>query len=360
MAKIEQIAQSFLGQAAANPQMKHEICRQAAYTFMGLAQDPKNARASQHLSEVGLQFARAAGDARPPVMDDFADLLQETQQAYEAAGQYGDDPMDLIAIRREIHEDRTPRTPGQIFITPESFNRDATLGRSAKIKFNPTDEEKVNGIQQAQTVAFWQGTKKEAQAMTVDVNFTFLPALPSDPDLFTPLNARPYFELEYGSDGNKTKVVADLALGKRATVPGNYVAVNVGMDPPGFGKPCPVIDVGASIGAFAATSLGPLVRTVYADAVPTPNPGADPIFPIPLKAVALLPVQSSLLVGESFRIEFLDFGGGIVSRVFYTQAVNSTMPIVPIIGDVSFVSIVPMGAFAFPSNAFRLPFQLAL
>jgi hypothetical protein len=358
VAKIEQIAQSFLGAAAANPQQKHEICRQAAYAFMGMAQDPKNVRASQQLAEVGLQFARASADTRPPVMDDFADLLQETQQAYEAAGPYGDDPMDLIAMRREIHEDRTPRTPGQIFITPESFNRDATLGRSAKIKFAPTEDDKRNGIQQSQTVAFWQGTKKEAQAMTVDVNLIFLPGLPAAPDLFTPLNARPYFELEYGSDGNKTKVVADLALGKRATVPGNYVAVNVGMDPPGFGKPCPVIDVGASIGAFAATSPAPLVRTVYADSVPTP--GSSVAFPIPLKAVALLPVQSTLVVGESFRINFLDFGGGAISRVFYTQAANATMPVIPIIGDASFVVIEPTGAFLFPTNAFRLPFQLAL
>jgi len=73
VAKIEQIAQSFLGQIQANPGQKYDICRRAAYTFMGLAQDPKNVRAMQQLAEVGHIFARAASNTRPPVMDDFAD-----------------------------------------------------------------------------------------------------------------------------------------------------------------------------------------------------------------------------------------------------------------------------------------------
>lgn len=352
MAKIEQIAQSFLGQAAANPQQRHEICRQAAYTFMGLAQDPKNARASQHLAEVGLQFARAAGDARPPVMDDFADLLKETQIAYDLVGPYGDDPMDLIAARREIHEDRTPRTPGQIFITPESFNRDATLGRSATITFNPTEDQKRNGIQQSQTVAFWQGVKKEAQAMTVDINLGFLPSA-VDPDTVEPGSARPYAEVEFGSDGNRTKFLCDIALGKRLTVVGNYCSVLLGMAAPGFGDPSPVITGGASIGAFAAPSTAPLVYTLYVDGLASLD--TTNFLSIPMKAAFLLPILST--VGGAGVLEFYDIGGNGIGNVPFSITAATPMVPIPIPGDASYVRVV--NSTLFTAN-YRLPFQLAV
>jgi hypothetical protein len=355
VAKIEQIAQSFLGAAAANPQQKHEICRQAAYTFMGLAQDPKNARASQQLAEVGLQFARASADSRPPVMDDFADLLQETAAAYEAAGPWGDDPMDLIAMRREIHEDRTPRTPGQIFITPESFNKDATLGRSQKIKWAPTDEEKFNGIQQSQTVAFWQGVKKEAQAMTVDVSLGFLPAIQQQTDTpFDTLNNRAFVEIEFGSDGNRNRFQADLGNGRRITVAGNYVSAIVGMDPPRVGFTSQVIEAGASIGAFAAPSRAPVIRTVYFDDLLTGS--SAPLTPIPLRATELLPIVYQGPNLGNFVLYFADAGGNKVATYRFAAPYGITTPIA-LPGDAVFVT--------FDNNTgstiqVRLPFELSV
>jgi hypothetical protein len=291
-------------------------------------------------------------------MDDFADLLQETAAAYEKVGPFGDDQMDLIAARREIHEDRTPRQAGQVFITPESFNKDATLGRSQKIKWQPTDDEKRNEIQQSQTVAFWQGMKKEAQSMTVDVSLGFLPSTfnsTDDPSL--KYNSRPFAEIEFGSDGNRNTVRCDVALGRRVTVVGNYVSVLVGQGPPGFGSLSPVILAGASIGAFAATSVAPVVLTEYVDNLAI---GVDsPFIAIPLKAAVLLPIQTDLVLGETLQLAFVDFNGTLVSRNFFTVAPNSPMQPIPITGDISFVQVINPGTNAHKANV-RLPFQLSL
>lgn len=352
MPSAKKIADEFLGAALKNPSARPEIFRRAAYTFMGLAQDPKHARSAGHLAQVGLQFAQAVHNERPPVMDDFTDLLQETVAAYQDVG---NDPMDLIARRREIHDARTPMTPGAFSIAPESFNRDATLGRSAVIKWAPTQFEITQGVQQAQNVAFWQGVKKEAQALTVDISLGFLPAN-QDSDSFTPNNVRSYAEIEYGSDGNRTKVKCDLALGKRLTVVGNYVAVTVGVGPPGFGKPSPQITAGASIGTFAAPSQGPVVLTEYIDSLSI-NTDSD-FIPIPLRAVALLPLQSGLLLGETADITFVDLGGAVVARNFYQQLNNGGAAPIPIIGDAAYVQI--RNNNNFQAAGFRLPFQLAL
>jgi hypothetical protein len=347
MSAVHKIVNQYVGAAQANPDGRPEIYRQAAYRFMGLAQNPKNARQSHQLAQIGLEFANAA--TRPVTMDDFQDLLRETAQAYDEAG---DDPMDLISRRREIHDERTPLLPGQVLITPESFNRDATLGRSAVIKFNPTAEEVAIGILQSQNVAFWQGNKKEAQAMTVDISLGFLPPLPFD--FGTGTDVRPFGEVEYGSDGNRTKVTFDVALGKRLTVVGNYIAVTVGMDPPFVGHPTTQITAGASIGAFAAPSQGPLVRTAYLDDF---DPGVSNPIPIPLKAVALLPMQTSLILGGTATILFFNYGGSLISQVFYKQSETTWMQPVPITGDVAFIKVQNTGA---GGGNFRLPFQLAM
>jgi hypothetical protein len=358
-----ELAQKFIAQAkAVSPAQRDEVLRNAAYTFVGLAQNPKHTRGAKKLTAIGLDFAKAASRAQPVVTDDFTDILRETQQAYD---EVGDDPMDLVARRRQVHEERTPMESGRVSIAPESFNRDATLGRSAEIKFNPTDEEKTQqGIQQIQNVAFWQGVKKEAQAMTVDVNLVFLPPLPSDfgDDVGAESSVRLFAEVEYGSDGNRTKVKFDIALGKRLTVVGNYIAVTVGADPPmkvlGVSLPTVPVTVGASIGTFAAPSTGPVVLTEYVDSLS--NVGIPPIsdmIPVPLKAVMLLPMQTSLALGGTATLDWFSYGGAFISRDFYLQAANSTMLPIPITGDVSFVRITNTGA---GTANFRLPFQLAL
>src|SRR6185295_8219907 len=115
------------------------------------------------------------------------------------------------------------------------------------------------------------------------------------------------------SDENKTKVEVDLCFGNRYTVVGNYIAVTVGMGPP-KGFPAGTFDstaitAGASIGAFAAPSNSPAIRTAYVDQLPVS--GQTEFIPIPLKAVQLLPVQSFLNVGETARIRFFSYGGNV-------------------------------------------------
>jgi len=352
-ASAKKLADQFLAAARKNPGNRPEICRRAAYTFMGLAQDPKNVRSQQQLVSIGLQFADAAHHERPPVMDDFNDLLQETMVAYN---EVGDDQMDLVARRREIHDERTPPTPGFTSIAPESFNRDATLGRSAVIKYAPSPFEITQGIQQSQNVAFWQGVKKEAQAMTVDVSLGFLPSQQGVSEFLA--NNRPYAEVEFGSDGNRTKIVLDVALGKRLTVVGNYVAVTVGMDAPGAGSIATALTAGASIGTFAAPSQGPVIRTAYIDALL--KNANSPMIPIPLKAVALLPIQSQLALGETAVLTFSDYGGQTIHFAYFQQLNNSAAAPIPITGDIAFVQIHNNNTNVSAQANFRLPFQLAL
>jgi hypothetical protein len=290
------------------------------------------------------------------VIEDFEDLLRETHAAYDAAGPWGDDPMDLIARRREIHEDRTPRLPGQVYITPESFNMDVTLGRSQKIKWQPTDEDKLNQIQQSQTVAFWQGVKKEAQAMTVDVSLGFLPAIQQQTDTpFAMLDNRAFAEVEFGSDGNRNKVILDLARGQRLTVVGNYISVVVGMEAPRAGFASQVIEAGASIGAFAAPSRAPVIRTLYFDDLTAGS--SAPLTPIPLKASELLPMVYQGPNLGAVSIFFTDAGGNKVAT--YDFAPPRTAPRIPIAipGDAVYVTIDNLVG---STIQVRLPFELSL
>lgn len=352
-ASVKQVYERYIGEAMANPKARPQIFRKAAYELMGLAQNPKNARVAKSLASIGMQFAEASRERqqRVPVMDDLADLMHETALAYQ---EVGDDPMDLVARRREIHDDRTPRVPGNVSIAPESFNRDATLGRSAEIKFNPTQEDIKAGILQSQNVAFWQGTKKEAQAFTVDANLGAQPQIQLIDGGGIPLGARPYVELEYGSDGNRTKVKFDLGFGTRCTAVGNYCAVTLGMDNPGAGIDSATIKVGASIGAFAAPSQAPLISTIYLDLLD--GPGNSDLIPLPLKSVLLLPIQTSLLVGDHAELQFFDYGGNRITTVYYQQGYNVSLQPIPIPADAGFIRVHNTDTTA----NFRLPFQLSL
>lgn len=354
MATTRKLVESFIGAAKANPGARPEIFRRAAYTLMGLAQNPKNARSASQLARIGNEFARAAWATQPVVIDDFDEILQETAQAYE---EVGDDPMDLVARRREIHDERTPPTPGQVSIAPESFNRDATLGRSQVIKYAPTEEEKSQqGILQSQTVAFWQGTKKEAQAISIDISLGFLPSV-TDPDLIGNADARPYAEVEFGSDGNRTKFKCDINHGTRLTVVGNYCAVTVGMDAPMEGKDSAILTVGASIGTFAAPSQAPVICTLYVDGLEQ-NVSTDPL-PIPLKAVQLLPIPTGLTLGGTYSIEFLSYAGVLVGQEYFQQAYAGPRPTIPVPADAAYIRLNNGGPSAFGVQ-FRLPFQLGV
>lgn len=362
-ATAKSIADQFIGAARENPSGREEIFKRAANTFMGLAMDPKNARSSQQLAKIGMDFATAASVERPATMSDFTDLLNTTRQAFEETGE---DPMGAIARRAEIQAANTPVNPGQISIAPETFDEKSTLGRSAQITYQPTNDDIINGIVQRQTVAFWQGKKKEAQAMTVDVSLGFLPAVlqANDGTPFARQNNRPYAEIEFGSDGNRNLFQMDLGLGKRVTVVGNYVSVNIGMDPPfqpvapPFNFTTKPITVGASIGAFAAPTAAPLIRTVYMDHLVANNGSA--FLPIPLRAAQLLPIQSDLnpnLANQTIEFAIYDIGGNELSQFTYLAARNFQMSPIPIYGDAAYIAATLNNG---PTTNVRLPFQLSL
>ena len=364
-----QLVNEFVSAAEKNPNNRPDIFREAAYTFMGLAMDPKNVGTSRELSEIGKEFAGAAYRTQFSI-DDFTDVLEETQQAYREAGNR--DELDTISHRRIIHEQRQPPIPGHTSIAPASFTRDATLGRSAKIRFDPTPEEISNQIKQIQTVAFWQGDKKEAQAMTVDVNLVseanFEPVEPPDTDPQPPVfSVRSFAEVTYGSDGNKTTVRCDIGRGKRMTVVGNYISVAVGCDFPGisddgvtqnFTTP---IEAGASIGPFAAPTAAPLILTRYIDNLEAGGllGTASNFISIPAKAVLLLPILTDLqTMGAVLTVQFFNFGKVLIYEVTYTIGASPVAIPIPISGDASWVRVLN-AAFNARTNI-RLPFQLAM
>ena len=374
---------------------------------------------------------------RPATMNDFENLLREQAMAY---AEVADDEQDLIARARELHDEQRPTQ--SVSIAPLTFNRDATLGRSQPLTWDPTPDEIRQGVKQSETIAFWQGTKQEAQAITVDVAlvnapppslvqlpFDFTPVslaapmtatdtvatvsadpilagyppngtikidnelmmyggltttqftnltrgafntlavphavVPVAPSVFVPIiDLRPYGIVEFGSDGNHTSVRFDIGAGKRFTVVGNYCSVLVGVNQPGPGKISGNVTIGASIGAFAAPSPCPTVLTHYLDAYnyadDAPGLAAAPFIPIPLKAVQLLPIQSTLPVGTTMKIYFYPFGGGSAPSTvvtFQSSVVIPLPPVIPLIGDVSYIKIVHNAGAPF---SLRLPFQLSL
>jgi hypothetical protein len=372
MGPVTKLAQAYIGQATRNPVAAPRILRTAAATFAGLSRNPMNAKRADKLQAIAFDFVNAAARAqaqkeRPLTTDDFTDLLNETAEAYDESS---DDPIETVARRREIHQDRTTEAP-HVSIAPASFNADATLGRSVTIQsfFGLTDDEinklKQDGIVEQETVAFWQGVKRETQAMCVDVALVNPPPPGRAVEIIAPENVRAFGVVEYGSDGNKTEVEFDIGQGQRFNVPGNYIAVRVKagvprIENPALGIPDPTapIVVGASIGPFAATSSAPLLCTRFIDFLAASV--LSPFIPIPLKAVLLLPPQSDLAAGETATLEFYGWGGGTtpITTAIYSPVVSlgSQFPI-PIARDIAFVRVRNNGATL---RNFRLVFQLSL
>jgi len=306
---------------------------------------------SRQLQRIAMEFASAARrspDETPPTVDDFQELLDETAEAYDQVGGHA---MDLIARRRQLHEQSKSGGGAHVSITPESFNTDLPLGRNVTVKFGPNEEERAVGIVESQTVAFWQGFKHEAQAVTVDVAMTLPPAFvgASSTDV---REGRPYGVVEYGSDGNKTSAKFDVGLGTRFTVVGNYVSVLVGMDAVPLGSSQSYV-IGGSIGVFAAPSIAPVTLTEYADSLAD---GATAFFKRPLRATRLLAVLTSATAGSS---ELTFFGANGVNGIYVLTIPSNTLTLspIPLANDV--------GAVTIKNNTgdlanYRLVFQLSL
>jgi len=347
MATTRDLAATVLGEAAMAPQLAPQIFKRASQNFARLAKAPQNSKISQELSALAQHFAAAAD--RPGSVEDFHDLLRESAEAYEQVGDYEED-MDPIARRAEIHAERTPGLP-RVSIAPKSINRTTRLGDQATIKYQPTDIEIQNGVRETNTIIYWQGEKEESQTFTVDIDV--LQPLPrqDDPSLPQP-GARPYGIVIYAADGSQAKAVFDIGSGVRFTGVGNYVSILIGMEPPPPGRFSAPLTVGALMGMFAAPSTAPLIRTVYIDDLD--NGETTPVITRPLKAVTLLPPQSSE-IGAFGLYEFLDASMNVL---YALKLFNSSLGApIPLANDVVYIRVTHNGAV---SANYRLPFQLSL
>jgi len=372
------LADTFVGMAAKAPNNKAraEILRRGAATFAGMASDPAVAKtegARGFLTTVGLEFAGAAAQAATeqynerPTTSDFTQLMRDTAAAWAQLGPDAamtDAALNAAAIQPPIANANDPGINPGVSVAPASWGgANVTLGRSAMVTFNPTPAQIQAGILATQTVAFWQGSKREAQAMTIDLTMVAPPANPQHPHRGgggPDQESRPMAIIQYGVDGNtQYSVPVDVGQGRRITVPANYISVNVGCDPPfEGGEPVP-ITLGASIGMFQAASVSPPTRTVSLE---TPFGGVESdFFPIPVRASRLLPpvmVIGVLPGGVKFNINWCRLSGQVIGQTFYDYSNQNA-------GSVSQPVVVPYDAFFFTITAdtqtdVRLPFELSL
>lgn len=341
--------QEYLGAAQAHPEIAGPILQAAAQTFTGLARGQHLPQVGRQLQALALEFQKAAAQ-HEATRDDFEELLSETAQGLDEA----DSDLDVVAIREQIHAASTGAA--HVSIAPDTFRNESTgLGRAATIRYNPTPEDVASGIQASASLVYWQGEKDEAAAFTVDLGLVSLPRLTPALASFVS-SARPFAEIEYGADGNRTLVQCDLGFGVRLTGVGNYVSVRASLDPPIPGGINEAISVGASMGMFAAPSVAPIFRSAYLDLLGSGS-RSDPI-PRPAKATHLLPVLSTALVG-AIEIRFLGASGtnNILYRAVYNLGVPPVGTPIPLTGDVFFLDVTNnTGEVA----NFRLPFQLSM
>ena len=369
----QKIADTFVGMAARAPnnRVRADILRRGAATFAGMASDPnlKSERARNFLTHIGLEFAGASAQAaQSPTTSDFTQLLRDTAQAWEELGPEGaaltSAAMNAQALQAGIANANNPGINQGVSVAPASWaGANVTLGRSAMVVYNPSSAQIQQGILASQTVAFWQGARQEAQAMTIDFTMVAPPTNPAKPQRGgggPDQESRPMAIVQYGVDGNtQYSVPVDVGQGRRITVPANYISVNVGCDPPfSGGEPVP-ITLGASIGMFQAASVSPPTRTVTGE-IPFGGVESD-FFAIPVRASRLLPpvvVTGSLPGGLSFQINWCRLSGQIIGTVSYDYTTLSA-------GTLAQPVVVPYDAFFFTVQGTvqtdaRFPFELSL
>ena len=344
MDTLQQYVADICGAADAQPERARAIYAQAAQHLNDKAKRSRDRALAQRLHTFAAQFQDAS--IRPAYVSDFVDMLAETAAAYHEVGSPYDD-MGSVARRREIHEERSPGLP-RISIAPKSVNESTALGNQAKLKWNPSSDERAAGIAQQNTIARWQGFKEEAQAVTVDIARLDIPDKAQGQ-----AEPRVYGEVSYGSDGNFTKVRFDVGHGTRFTVAGSYVEVFAGLNPPRIDFQEGVAYVGCSLGFFAAPSLAPVMLTEYIDQLA--NGATSAFYPRPAKAMVLLPMQSTIAAGTAV-LRF--YGQNQSTPLYVVNFTNSAQNVpIPITNDVAWVTVQNTGGGA---ADFRLPWQLAL
>jgi hypothetical protein len=366
------IAAQFIGEARRNPRMAPTILRRAAATFAGAATDPRNQHIQQKLTAIGLDFAGAAAQAaeKQASQSDFRTLLEQTAAAWDEIGpeaaMMASGALDATAQQRSDVATQA-LAENAVSIQPASFlNKDATLGRSATVTFNPSPDQIQQNILSSQTVAFWQGAKKESQAMTVDIG-TVIPGVEvsSNNRFVSAVSARPFAILQYGADGNtQNSIPVDVGLGRRITVVGNYISVVVGMDPPRprvgrvFFSPA-VLTIGASIGTFAAESQAPVIRSLYFDTL-VAGAFSDAV-PLPLRATYLLPPMGASTT-DTLTVRFLDVSKELIGEFAYTfSPVGPFMTPYPVPASAYWVAVKSAtGVGSSGTNSVIVPFQLSL
>ena len=371
----EQVVAEVIARARANPSQASLIFADASEYFNRLAEDPRRSEQAPLYQMMAKEFANQSGNRsmRRVTKNDFDEIADQQAQAYESAP--GDD-MEVEAQRRNIEsandaagDDDTP----SVSIAPKSIEG-SRLGSAVTLQYGAigstsnvvtdiidpatglvtgqtvTQVQTANGIVQEATALLWQGEKKEAQAVTVDVGVLSAAAFQTA--------TRPYGVVTYGSDGVTTSARFDIMSGSRFTVVGNYVSVVLGMDQflqlnPQTGKNFDqgVMSFGASLGFFAAPSIAPVMSTIYVDDL---APGNSPMYPRPAKSVALLPPQSSTF-GSNVTMFFMSSTGLTLYQLTFNVG-NVIVPI-PLSGDVAFIEIQNNDL---ANRSYRLPFQLAL
>lgn len=311
------------------------------------------------VSEEGTAFPGAA------TRDDFQETLEDFDQA-NAEHAY-----DLHAAARadDLNDARSLERSPRMSIAPVAWGAGATLGRSGKFKYDPTSDEVAQNIAASGTLAYWQGESHEAQAITVDLG---LPAGQEPPPrqflqivTFVPpprtkgVSSRARGIISYGSDGAVTRVVVDANFGTRLQVLGNYVAVQVVMEPPRAGEDAGLMAYTASIGAFASPSKADVFYTAYIDRLTagssTDGFGTPPPIQRPSHAAAILAIYSNQITGTA-TLNF--FGQGAKGSLFsFPYKLGTMYPPLPLPSDVQYIVLTNNTG---QTANFNIVFQLAL
>lgn len=350
VANIAALANDVVKQAYADVSQAPLIFHNASMYFQQLAVLPENAPIAPLLRSNAAEFARA--------VTQFQMLLPEPPQPamIDAASNVAPEAVapNQVALSSNIVS-LSKETINRVTISPAGLdNPNTVLGRTFDIKYNPTQQEQDNGIMNNVTVIYWKGSKHESQSMTVDL--AMFDALPPEPT--GNFSIRPFGRVQYGADGTYGQAKFDINRGTRFTVIGDYISVSIGMDAPRPTYNSAVRTIGGSLGFFAAPSLAPVTLTQYIDDLA--NPGGVASFPIPTRATAILPIQSSDPDFGLLSLLFFELGGGIITRL--NIPAGSQISPIPLTPDMAFMQVInnSPGPYADPVIQVRIPFQLNL
>ena len=354
---------SALRLAQQQPHRRSAILGQAAMQLAAKAQEPRHAKEAPVLRALADQIAEAAMAHLPrATMDDFEEQLQEFDQAH---GEFSSD-IDVLARADDIHDaKKTERHGKRMSIAPLSWGAGATLGRSGVFKYGPSSDEIKSGVSQASTLAFWQGEPHETQAITVDLAPPTggrpmpLQALPDPSGGPVEVSTRPRGLISFGADGAITEVAVDAGFGVRLTVPGNYVTVQLAMDPPRTGAVAGEMKFTGMLGAFAAPSAAPVMYTVFlddlGDGAITDGVNGPPPIQRPSHANYILPILSTATSGNVLLSFYGQ--GGVQLLAQYIYPLGQILPPIPLSAQVQYI-VVENGVGGVAD--FQIPFQLSL